>query len=37
VRSHAERVADDLGLAGDARRKLIDYALERTKRERAAG
>jgi hypothetical protein len=37
VRSHAERVADDLGLNGDARRKLIDYALERTKRGRAAG
>jgi hypothetical protein len=37
VRSHAERVADDLGLNGDARRKLIDYALERTRRERAAG
>jgi hypothetical protein len=37
VRSHAERVADDLGLDGNARRKLIDYALERTKRERTAG
>jgi hypothetical protein len=34
VRGHAERIADELGLTGEARRKLIHYALERARRAR---